>query len=103
MAKEIRQYGDSERKVTPDNKPKATTEEVDNFHTNSDVDLRAEAQHHTLGSSPTQASPGNHNHDGGNSPLILEGRVISGAKGSTAYFNSINALFVRLGAEDTTT
>lgn len=101
MAKEIRQYGDSERKVESNVKPKATTEEVEAFHTNSDVNLRAESQHHTLGSSPTQASPGNHNHDGGNSPLILEGRQITGSRATDAWRLSVNALLVRLGAEDT--
>jgi hypothetical protein len=33
-------------------------------HTNSDVDASKYAQHHTLGISANQASPGDHNHDG---------------------------------------
>lgn len=103
MAKEIKQYGTSERKVNPTQQAKPTTEEVENFHTNSDVDLRAESQHHTLGSSPSQAAPGNHNHDGGNSALILDGLEITGSRNSDAWRISVNALLKRLGADDNTT
>ena len=103
MAKEIKQYGTSERRVNPAQGEKPTTEEVERFHTNSDVDLRAESQHHTLGSSPSQASPGDHNHDGGNSALILEGLAITGSRNSDAWRLSVNALLVRLGAADNST
>lgn len=41
-----------------------SAEEVNQVHTNSDVDKSRLSQHHTLGTSATQASPGNHNHDG---------------------------------------
>lgn len=44
----------------------------DNFkdsHRVSDVDADQYAQHHTLGKSPNQAAPGNHNHDDTYSPL----------------------------------
>lgn len=37
---------------------------VNSFHLNSDIDKSAISQHHTLGISATQASPGDHNHDG---------------------------------------
>ncbi len=47
-----------------------TTEEVNRFHLNSDKDSSATALHHTLGTGPSQASPGNHNHDGKNSKRI---------------------------------
>jgi hypothetical protein len=103
MAKEIKQYGRSEREVDPTGKGKPSTEEVENFHTNSDVDVRAESQHHTLGPGPSQASPGNHNHDGGTSPLILDGLSITGSRNSDAWRLSVNALLVRLGADDNTT
>ena len=33
------------------------------FHNNSDRDSSPFAQHHTLGSKPNQAAPGNHKHD----------------------------------------
>lgn len=36
----------------------------DEFHRRSDVDTERTAQHHTLGTGPFQAAPGNHNHDG---------------------------------------
>jgi hypothetical protein len=54
-------------------------EEVNLFHLNSDRDAGPTAQHHTLGLGPSQASPGNHNHDGRNSKRIklqdIEGSV----------------------------
>lgn len=45
----------------------ASAGEVNDFHSNSDVDKSTLAQHHTLGPQPNQASPGDHNHDGRNS------------------------------------
>jgi len=103
MAKEIKQYGMSQSVVDPTSGKKATTEEVEKFHTNSDLDLRAEAQHHSLGPGPTQASPGNHTHDGGTSPLLLDGYTITGSRNSDAWRLQINAMLVRLGAKDTST
>jgi hypothetical protein len=44
-----------------------TSEEVNTMHLNSDKDAGSGALHHTLGLNPSQASPGNHNHDGKNS------------------------------------
>ncbi len=46
------------------------TEEVNQFHLNSDKDSSATALHHTLGLGPSQASPGSHTHDGLNSKRI---------------------------------
>jgi hypothetical protein len=45
-------------------------EEVNLFHLNSDRDAGPTAQHHTLGLGPSQASPGNHTHDGRNSKRL---------------------------------
>jgi hypothetical protein len=45
-------------------------EEVNTFHTSSDVDKSAISQHHTLGTLATQASPGDHVHDGKTSKRI---------------------------------
>jgi hypothetical protein len=53
-----------------------SSEQVNIFHLNSDKDAGAGALHHTLGLGPTQASPGNHTHDGRNSKRI-KGRDIS--------------------------
>jgi len=47
-----------------------SAQEVNDFHLNSDRDSSATASHHTLGTNPNQASPGNHNHDGKNSKRI---------------------------------
>jgi hypothetical protein len=86
-----------------DENPKPPAQAVEDFHTNSDSDARAESQHHTLGPSPSQASPGDHTHDGGDSALILEGEVISGSRASDAWRISVNAILVRLGASDGST
>lgn len=102
MAKAPKQYGTSDRKAEP-NKPAPTATEVDEFHRNSDVDLRPEAQHHTLGPLPNQAASGNHKHDGGDSELLLVGTTISGSRASDAWRLSVNAILVRLGATDSTT
>jgi len=87
----------------PDENPKPPAEQVNDFHTNSDVDSRAEAQHHTLGAQPTQASPGDHTHNGGSSALLLEGFVLTGSRNSDAWRQQVNAILVRLGAVDQTT
>jgi hypothetical protein len=64
---------------------------VNSFHLNSDVDKSVNSQHHTLGVSPTQASPGDHVHDGRTSKRIsfsdIEGGLwnIDGGIPSTIY------------------
>ena len=83
--------------------PKPPSQVVDDFHENSDLDARAEAQHHTLGPGPTQAAPGNHRHDGGDSALLLEGETISGSRATDAWRISVNAILVKLGATDNST
>lgn len=88
---------------SPDVNPKPSSEVVDDFHENSDVDSRAEAQHHTLGPSPTQAAAGDHVHDGGDSALLLAGQVIAGSRNSETWALSVNAILVRLGATDNST
>ena len=42
------------------------------IHNENDTDGGPKAIHHTLGSGPTQAAPGNHTHDGGSSATIPE-------------------------------
>lgn len=56
----------------------ASPEEVNFFHLNSDKDSAKTALHHTLGIGPNQASPGNHNHDGKNSPKIAFSDIVGG-------------------------
>lgn len=104
----ISQYG-SALKGTPEPEPKKEDpsprrQVVDQFHKNSDVDVRRESQHHTLGSSDGQASPGPHNHDGSDSVEILAGYTLTGSKASpTTMWPSIIQCLVRLGATDNTT
>lgn len=74
--------------------PTATPEEVNKFHSNSDVDSAVTAQHHTLGIQRNQASPGTHNHDGKNSKRIGKGLDASfpttaGAAYSQAQMQSV--------------
>lgn len=86
-----------------DENPKPPSQVVDDFHTYSDVDSRKEAQHHTLGAGPSQAAPGDHTHDGGDSKLLLEGFTITGSRATDAWRLSVNAILVRLGASDQST
>lgn len=77
---------------------------VQKFHKNAAVDARPEDIHHTLGYGSTQASPGDHSHDGGDSTLLLEGFTLVGSKASPAtMWPSILACLTRLGAKDSTT
>jgi hypothetical protein len=78
-------------------------EAVQAFHTNADVDADTNALHHTVGSQPAQASPGDHTHDGGSSSPILQGTTISGVRGTAAYQASLEAALVRLGASSAAT
>ena len=50
--------------------PTPSPDEVNALHQNSDRDSSVFAQHHTLGLGPTQASPGNHSHNGKDSKRI---------------------------------
>lgn len=103
MGKQIRAYGSTSESNDLSEGAPPTAEEVERAHTNADTDTRAESQHHTLGSSPTQASPGDHRHDGGDSALLLEGQTITGSRATDAWRISVNALLVRLGAQDSST
>ena len=98
-----------------------TTQEVTAFHKKADTDGSRTSIHHTLGGQKEQAAPGNHDHRGGDSVLLLDGTTISGAKtvasgpltwdmlknGFTVAvvpaLQSIIAAEVALGAKDSTT
>jgi hypothetical protein len=103
MAKEIRKYGSGPSKPNALAPEKPSAEEVDVFHTNSDLNIRAESLHHSLGTLATQASPGNHNHDGGNSVALLADLSITGSRATDDWRLSVNALLVKLGATDNST
>lgn len=51
--------------------------EVTKAHTNSDVDTSVTSQHHTLGISHNQASPGDHKHDGKSSKSLGKGQDLA--------------------------
>lgn len=88
-------YGAERRDVEP--------VKVDDFHQQSDADARSESQHHTLGPKQTQASPGNHTHDGGLSPLLWAGSTIVGSRGGNQALAGVIAVLVQKGAVDSTT
>jgi len=102
----LRKFGrdrrDPEQK-TKDSDPYPSTKEVQDAHRNASVDTRTTDIHHTLGSRPTQASPGNHVHNGSDAPLLLQGVSITGSKGGNAAVASIISALTRLGATDNTT
>lgn len=76
--------------------------EVANFHKKADTDGGRNALHHTLGAQKEQASPGNHDHHGGDSVLMLKDIVLSGSRGGNVALVSIIAALVDLGATDST-
>lgn len=83
--------------------PVPSAEEVERAHTNSDLNSRKEAQHHSLGPGEFQASPGPHTHRGGDSVPLLSGITISGSRTTDAWRISVNQALVALGATDTST
>lgn len=94
-------HGADPRKAADKRRPVAA--DVNDFHWNSDLDTGPWAQHHSLGIGPTQAAPGSHVHDGVDSPLLLDGFELTGAKGTSAYYLSLSAILQRLGVTDSST
>ena len=78
-------------------------EDVEKFHLKSDLDVRNESQHHTLGLGPTQAASGAHTHMDGNGMPILTGRTITGSTGGNSALQSVISILVDMGAVDGTT
>lgn len=79
-------------------------EEVKLFHTKADTDSSALSIHHTLGIKNTQASPGDHIHDGKTSKKLMSGITVSGSRGGNAALGSlITALANAFGFTDSTT
>lgn len=72
-------------------------------HAKSDLDSATYAQHHTLGTSHTQASPGDHFHDGYTSRKIASQIIITGSRSGGTALTSVIAALVALGATDSTT
>lgn len=82
--------------------PKPEAQVVQDFHTNSDVDVTKESQHHSLGALPTQAAAGDHTHNGADSPRLLDAVSITGSRGGNTALASIISALVKLGAVDNT-
>ena len=84
-----------------------TSKEVTNFHEHSDRDGSPKSQHHTLGPTANQASPGNHSHDGGNSAKLdqlMADITVTGSRGGNAALASLlTQLSQNFGLKDTTT
>lgn len=92
---------DSDGSVYANDKPDG--KEVAEFHTNDDVDVQPDSHHHTLGPSRNQAASGAHTHRGDDSALLFEGRAITGSRTNGTALQSVIAMLVELGAEDSTT
>lgn len=97
-----KQYGGQGKESLTSTGQPPTAEQVTDFHANADTDVRLESLHHTLGALPTQASPGDHTHDGGTSPQLLAGTTITGSRGGNTAVGSVIQALVRLGAQDAT-
>lgn len=89
---------DSEGNIWSKDKP--TDKEVLDFHANDDVDVQPTSHHHTLGPTKNQAAAGDHTHRGDDSSLLFEGRTITGSRTNGTAVQSMIALFVELGASD---
>lgn len=100
--REIRQYGGGAKaRAAVPGAP--TADQVDEFHRNSDLDVRKEAQHHTVGPGPAQAASGDHRHRGGDSLPLLDDMTITGSVSDGTALPSIIACLVALGAQDSST
>lgn len=84
-------------------KDSANAQVVNDFHKNSDVDTSPEAQHHTLGIGANKASPGDHRHNGEDSPLLLEGVTIGGSRTNGDALNSLLTALAGMGLQNETT
>lgn len=79
-----------------------SAKESELMHRNADTDSRREALHHTLGSNPNQASPGDHSHDGVDSMKLLAGTNITGSRTDGTAVASIIMALQKLGAANGT-
>lgn len=79
-----------------------SAKDVETAHTNADTDVRPESLHHTLGAAPSQASPGNHRHMGGDS-LPLFDDVVTGSRSGGTAMSSLLSILSKYGITDSTT
>lgn len=92
-----------EKKNFGEAKEYATPRAVNEFHTNSDVDSSPEAHHHTLGMGANKASPGDHRHNGEDSPLLLEGVTIGGSRSNGDALHQLLTILGDWGLQNETT
>jgi hypothetical protein len=76
---------------------------VAQMHRNDDLDVAKDAHHHTIGVGSAQVAAGNHIHNGSDSPQLLAGVTLTGAKGGNIALASVCAALAALGATDSTT
>lgn len=84
----------------------ATPREVAALHNNSDVDASTFSQHHTLGIKHTNASYGDHVHDGKSSRKVGAnmGLSVTGSKGGNVALANLLAMLAQvIEFTDTTT
>lgn len=84
---------DYSNQFKPDVRNVPTTEEVNFYHLASDKDSGPGALHHTLGLGPSQASPGNHTHDGRNSKRIDGASLTLTSKTYTSVWSGTGLAF----------
>ena len=70
--------------MTQPENTKLTPLQVAELHRQADTDSQPGAAHHTLGPSMTQASPGNHKHNGQDSPELFTPTSVIGSRGGNA-------------------
>lgn len=75
---------------------------VGEIHRNADTDNDKVSIHHTIGPGANQVASGRHNHDGTETPALLDGINLTGAKAGNAALASVIAALVVLGATDNT-
>lgn len=72
--------------------------QVAQLHRQADTDALPSAAHHTLGPSGTQASPGNHKHDGNQSRKLYDPPgSVTGSRGGNAALASLLTVLASQG------
>lgn len=79
-----------------------TSDDIQKLHDKSDKDGSAQALHHTLGTGANQASPGNHNHRGGDSARLLEGITVTGSRDGNVALTNLLIVLREFGLNDST-
>lgn len=87
-----------------ENKKSPPSDDVRDFHRNSDVDSGALAQHHTLGNRPNQGARGDHNHQDNNGIQLLSTPITGSRTANVAsILDQICDQLELLGAPNQTT